>query len=77
MKAIPKEHLLLLIEQYSDDLILKTDIDKLFEQYGDDFYKDSSWGSFELTNINKDRITKVKAFKAKDNEGNKGSLPKI
>lgn len=54
MKVIPKNELIILLQKglSGKEDISKEFMDDIFETYGDDYYKDSSWSPYELVNAN-------------------------
>jgi len=54
MKAIPTKELIQMLELVQDEheIIYEYEMKNLFERYGDDYFKDSSWKEYELCNEN-------------------------
>ena len=54
MKAIPIKELITMLESLLDEheIIREDEIRNLFERYGDDYFKDSSWKEYELCKEN-------------------------
>lgn len=55
MKVIPKDELMLIISECFCDEVFSTSMESLFENYGDDYYKDHGIAEWELCNENKMR----------------------
>ena len=61
MKVIPKKELIQLLEMLGHERISEDEIQGLFYEYGDDYYKDSGYSSsFELCKRNADRKALLK-----------------
>ena len=54
MKAIPTKELIQMLELILDEheIVYEYEMKNLFERYGDDYFKDSSWKEYELCNEN-------------------------
>jgi hypothetical protein len=54
MKAIPTKELIQMLELILDEheIMYEYEMKNLFERYGDDYFKDSSWKEYELCNEN-------------------------
>ena len=52
MKVIPLKELIAMLESIPPRNITKTEICNLFDRYGDDYYKESSWADYELSSEN-------------------------
>ena len=67
MKAIPKQELLTLINLVYKKIIFEGDIANLFNNYGDDYYKDYGSSPFELCNKNQQRAELLKKISERQN----------
>ena len=54
MKAIPTKELIQMLELILDEheIVYEYEMKNLFERYGDDYFKDSSWKEYELCEEN-------------------------
>ena len=68
MKAIPKEELLTLINCVDKNILFINDITALFNNYGDDYFKDYGCSPFELCNTNQQRIELLGKIGGGDND---------
>ena len=60
MKVIPKKELIQLLEMQDQELIYKSEIEDLFYEYGDDYYKDFYDSPFKLCKSNAERKALLK-----------------
>jgi hypothetical protein len=74
MKAMPITDLIQLLTEYkfgrgygkTEIPIINQDyVERLFETYGDDYYKESSYSSYELSKSNQERIDRLSKDKEK------------
>ena len=56
MKAMSKNDLIALLEDFPSEIVYNSSLDFIFEKYGDDYFKESSYAPYELCNVNNDRL---------------------
>lgn len=69
MKAIPKDELVILINSLDSDIVFAPTIDRLFDRYADEYYKDYGCSPFELTCVNPLRKDRIEELSKEDNDG--------
>lgn len=52
MKALTKKQIMIMVNDRKNETITKEEMDELFEQLGDDYFKESSYSPFVLTKEN-------------------------
>lgn len=65
MKAIPKYDLIAILSSRTDP-ILKSEIDSIFEVYGDDYFKDYGAAPYEQTRVNSKRAILIEEVTQND-----------